>query len=122
MYTEQGGYVTALAWKFSGYKYLIYRCTPGSPNYYNMSNVPTDINKTWTITKTSTTLIIKCNDVEIVNFVFDSANQDYFPECVKYLSQSIQKIKLHSVDTATDYYRADPGNIFTFVSLQHKYP
>ena len=58
----------------------------------------------WTITKTETALIIKCNDVEVLNYLFaDSSNS----ECVPiWAGDVVEYIGFDNLDTASDFYRA----------------
>ena len=76
-----------------------------------MTNVPTQTDKTWKITKSSTTLTITCNDVEVVKLVYDDVDKTTFPNCASKLSQTAKIAFPLSVDTASDQYRQGPGNI-----------
>ena len=72
---EQDEFVTVILWRFMGAcsnKYCIRYCSP----------VPIATDKTWTITKSSTSLSIICNDVEVVNLMFDDADKNTYSYCV----------------------------------------
>ena len=65
--------------------------------------------RTWTITKTETSVVLACNGVEIVNYLFSESTRDV---CVSYWSRDATKMKFRSnsngIDTASDKYRAKP--------------
>ena len=92
----------------SSIQYRIYRCTnqrdlPVQP--------PVEVDKIWTINKTETALIITCNNVEVLNFLFaDGSGND----CVTKLGGDVvEKILFHDFyDTASDFYRAGKARIF----------
>ena len=80
-----------------------------------MSNVPDTVNKIWIFTKTSTSLTLTCNDVEVVSLVFDDVDKTTYPGCVTKMSQEAKKIKFLYHDKS-DKYRPAPGNIiFNFL-------
>ena len=115
--TEQGENIGQIHYRLKNKDYVIKPCTLDWPNMLPMSNVPTDREKTWKITKSSISITITCNDVEVVNLVFDSVEKKQFPECVNKLAQKVMKITFTIHDTATDLYLAPPkGNISYFFS------
>ena len=63
----------------------------------------------WTITYTDTLLILACNGVEIVNYMFSESSRD---DCASTWSRDAEKIKFRNdsagIDTASDKYRAKP--------------
>ena len=63
--------------------------------------------RTWTITKTETSVVLACNGVEIVNYLFSESTRDV---CVSYWSRDVVKMKFMSnnndIDTASNKYRA----------------
>nr|AFK75451.1 putative secretory peptide-41 [Pleurobrachia bachei] len=66
---------------------------------------PVEVDKIWKITKTETTLIVTCNDVEVLNYLFaDSSKSD----CVTTLGGDVvEKIQFPRYDTAitaSDFY------------------
>eukprot|EP00116_Pleurobrachia_bachei_P004296 sb/3464558/ len=84
---------------------------------------PEEVEKIWTITKTETALIITCNDVIVLNYLFaDSANGDCVPRwggdfadsgdsrCVPRWGESdVEEIRFKDVtDTASDFYKGAP--------------
>ena len=66
---------------------------------------PVEIDKIWMITKTETALIITCNGVEVLNYLFaDSLDTNCGPTWGK----DVEQILFSSPqDTASDFYR--PG-------------
>ena len=81
-----------------------------------MSKVPAAVDKTWTVTKSSTSLTITCNDVAVAHLVFDKVDKNKFPKCVTELSKKVTKIKF-AKSGHVDMIR-EPlvvGNKFTFM-------
>ena len=75
-------------------------------NYYKDFPVqpPVKVEKIWTIAKTETAIIIVCNNVEVLNFVFTDGVLD---ECVtKWSRDIVEHFKFNSNDKASDFYRA----------------
>ena len=68
-----------------------------------MTNVPTETDKTWSITKSSTSITVMYNGAEVVK-----VNTEKFPECAKVLSQKVKQIQFSYSDTATVMYRRAP--------------
>eukprot|EP00116_Pleurobrachia_bachei_P013957 sb/3474219/ len=67
---------------------------------------PVIAEKIWTITKTETTLIIRCNNVEVLNYLFADS---FDTQCVtKFGGDVVGKIRFWKTDTASDFYRAVP--------------
>eukprot|EP00116_Pleurobrachia_bachei_P003169 sb/3463431/ len=66
---------------------------------------PVEVDKIWTIKKTGTALIITCNDVEVLNYVFADGSDS---RCVPTLGGDVvEEIKFYDADTASDFYKAD---------------
>eukprot|EP00116_Pleurobrachia_bachei_P017200 sb/3477462/ len=93
--------------KFSfNYRYKIQNC-----NWYEADlprQPPIDpVEKIWTFTKTETALIISCNDLEVLNYVFKA---DYAASWCDgaWSGDKVDEISFHSDDTASDFYLA-PG-------------
>ena len=80
-----------------------------STDWVTFTNIPEEQVRTWTITKTDTSVILACNGVEIVNYLFSESTTD---DCVSYWSRDGVKMKFMSeiddIDTASDKYRAKP--------------
>ena len=69
------------------------------------ADLPTDNNKVWRITKSSDSgIIIHCNDIEVLNFLFASQCTDAIWE--KFYKKDVNKIMFYQ-DHA-DFYRAVP--------------
>eukprot|EP00116_Pleurobrachia_bachei_P006753 sb/3467015/ len=68
---------------------------------------PVEVDKIWTITKAKTALIITCNNVEVLNYLFAGSS---ISDCVtKFGGGDVGKIEFSSsYDTASDFYRAAP--------------
>nr|AFK75462.1 putative secretory peptide-52 [Pleurobrachia bachei] len=103
MYDKDSSYIGNVALTFSStMKYYIGSCTnswtdlPVQP--------PVEVEKIWMITKTETAIIITCNNVEVLNYLFaDSSNS----KCVtRWGGDVVEEIQFHSWDNATDFYRA----------------
>ena len=63
---------------------------------------PSEEDKVWTITKTSTALKIDCNDVEVLSLVYS----DYSEECVIAWRNEVDQIMFYpGSDTASDEYK-----------------
>ena len=76
---------------------------------------PVEADKIWTITKTETALIITCNNVEVLNYLFAGSSQS---TCVTTLSGDVvEQIKFTDTDTASDFYRPKPGILTKVVDI-----
>ena len=86
--------------------YVIGYCT----TWVTFTNIPEERVRTWTITETETSVILACNGVEIVNYLFSESTKD---TCVPYWSRNAEKMMFRSdsagIDTASDEYRAKPS-------------
>ena len=105
MYDKDGNYLsTASVTFYSTVRYRIGDCTntialPVQP--------PVEVEKIWKFTKTETTLIITCNDVEVLSYLFaDSSNSNCVP---KWGGDIVEGIKFSNVDAASDFYKAGKG-------------
>ena len=117
-----------LSWNEIGYiwikfavpmQYRVYHCTGGKVTF--KTTIPTVKNKIWTIIKTSSNLIIRCNEVEVVNIAFDEASDS----CREHWSRDVDKIAFWRSgsaddDTATDEYRAIPPCHVTCIGDEEK--
>eukprot|EP00116_Pleurobrachia_bachei_P009338 sb/3469600/ len=72
---------------------------------------PVEMDKIWTIVKAETALIITCNDVEVLNYLFaDSSNS----KCVEVVGGNVVNvISFIKHDTASNFYRAAKCPAFT---------
>ena len=83
-----------------------------SQQLVSSSDLPAQLSKIWTITKTAKTLKIACNDVEMMIFTFSESAKD---TCVPYFSRDVEKILFQKLDTASDEFRAsNPGTKIHF--------
>ena len=66
---------------------------------------PVEVDKIWTLAKTKTAIIITCNNVEVLNYLFEDSSEN---NCVTRLGGDVvEEIEFHgSQDTASDFYRA----------------
>ena len=64
--------------------------------------------KVWTITETETSVVLTCNGVEIVNYLFSGSDDD---GCVPRWGKDATKIIFKDTDTASDKYRTKPTGI-----------
>ena len=67
---------------------------------------PAEQDKIWTISKTSTTLKIVCNGVEVLTYTFSESTQGTCP--IKW-SQDVTGIMFGKAGQAADGYRQQPG-------------
>nr|AFK75461.1 putative secretory peptide-51 [Pleurobrachia bachei] len=113
MYDKDGSKIGFVIVKFS------------SPMQYNIGycsdwtdlpvQPPVEVEKIWTITKTETVLIIACNNVEVLNYLFaDSSNN----KCVLQWDGDVVEIMFRD-DTASDFYRA--GNVTYRIAVLQQY-
>ena len=103
IYDKDSARISDVAVKFSSpMQYVISYCIswtdlPVQP--------PVEVEKTWTITKTDTTIIITCNNVEVLYYMFQDSSRN---ECVPtWGGDVVEQIKFDSnYDKASDFYRA----------------
>eukprot|EP00116_Pleurobrachia_bachei_P011889 sb/3472151/ len=109
-YEKDGSFIASVVVKFSSpYQYRIDECNfntdlPVQPSEH--------VEKIWTFAKTETALIISCNDVGVLNYLFaDSPYND----CVnRWGGDIVGMIWFDSdTDTASDFYRAVHCPAFT---------
>eukprot|EP00116_Pleurobrachia_bachei_P005712 sb/3465974/ len=89
-------------WFSSQIQYKIGHCRT---DYTDLPVEPSmEVDKIWTITKTKAALIISCNGVEVLNYLFaDSSESD----CVTRWGGDVEEIMITGLDKASDFYRAD---------------
>ena len=109
--TEDGTKITDIRMWLGTNKYTVGSCLPAWPDHVRMSNVPNEVDRLWKITKSSTSLIITCNDVEVVKLVYDAVDKTTYPDCKTKMEQKVMKIWFSKWDSATDLYLPCPGNI-----------
>ena len=108
MYNNVGSFIGYLDVKFSPkMQYFLRYCTGG---YKDLPvQPPVEVDKSWKITKAKNSLIITCNDVEVLNYQFaDSSDSD----CGKKWGGDVVEEILFvggqgtGSDTASDFYKA----------------
>ena len=69
---------------------------------------PVEVEKIWTIIKTETAIIITCNNVEVVSYLFADSSES---NCAtKWDGDIVEKIRFSGLyDTSSDFYRAGKG-------------
>ena len=68
---------------------------------------PVEVDKIWTIIKTETAIIVTCNGVEVLNYLFaDSSYSDCVP---KWGGDVVERIIFQIHDSASNFYRAGRG-------------
>ena len=89
-------------------------------NYFaTFTNMPAEETRVWTITKTSTSLALVCNGVEIFNYLFSESNRG---NCMEHWSADMGLLKFWSdsqPDTASDKYRSKPTGNPTLAAFCH---
>eukprot|EP00116_Pleurobrachia_bachei_P002407 sb/3462669/ len=114
MYDKDSSFISFVKLYFSSpMQYYIYYCT-GTGGYSSYRDLPVqppvEADKIWMITKTETTLIITCNNVEVLNYLFANSSDS---RCVLGLGGDVvEEIRFYDneyndPDTASDFYRAD---------------
>ena len=109
MFDKDRNWLANVGMKFSSpMQYWINYC-------YSLGNLPVqppvEVDKIWTITKTDTNIIITCNNVEVLNYLF--VDTITFTNCVSRVGgdvvEEIQFRDEGSKDKAFDFYRAGKG-------------
>ena len=112
---ESTSYFSYVAVKFTSImQYRIGYCTGNtSPDLPVQPPVETD--KIWTFTKSETALIITCNNVEVLNYLFSDSSDS---QCIPKLGGNVEQIEFkHDTssptesDSASDFYRV-AGMVF----------
>ena len=103
IYGKDNSYINAMGVQFSSpMKYLISYCStwtdlPVQP--------PEEAEKVWAITKTATAVIVTCNGVEVLNFLFADSSKD---SCVTRVGGGdVEQIEFHRIDKASDFYTCE---------------
>ena len=115
LFSKDGTLVTTVTLKFSysSMRYYINYCSSYSGYADLPVQPPVEVNKIWTITKTETALIITCNEVEVLNYLFaDSSDRN----CVPGWGGDVKYIDFYKDDRASDFYRAGWGLLYRFNS------
>ena len=105
---ESTSYFSYVAVKFTSImQYRIGYCT-GNTSPDLPVQPPVEADKIWTFTKSETALIITCNNVEVLNYLFtDGSYNSCFP---KWGVDVVEQILFHSTtDTASDFYNGVRG-------------
>nr|AFK75437.1 putative secretory peptide-27 [Pleurobrachia bachei] len=86
-------------------QYEIYKCV--FPFRSLPVQPPSEVIKIWTITKTDTALIITCNGVEVLNYLFTDSTDSLCGPLAQ--PDSVEEIHFSGDhDQASDFYRAEP--------------
>ena len=104
MYDRDGNVIAGLAMIFSSpMQYVIGYC---AADYTTLPvQPPAEVDKIWTITKTETAIIITCNGVEVLNFLFEDSSKD---NCVTRVGGGdVEQIEFHRIDKASDFYTCE---------------
>ena len=111
MYKKDSSYIGSVQVKFSStVQYYIGSCSTDLTDL--PVQPPVEVDKIWTITKTETAIIITCNNVEVLNFLFANGSDSCVP---RWGGDVVEKIKFSSSwDTASDFYRAGEGLNLTY--------
>ena len=112
-YTAAGDIVGSVKlWFDSPTKYAISFCTPDYSPF--LSSLPSDVNKTWKITKfpgPSPRITVHCNEVEVVDIIM-SDETCTLSSWSEQWSKEVEQIQFNpSFDTASDYYIPAPGKL-----------
>ena len=108
--TDKGEYFAYIYVKFSDV--LTYRIQPCVTDLTSFPTTPpSEQDKTWTITKSSTSIKIECNGMEVAKVVYS----DYPEDCATAWSNDVSKIMFYpdgyDSDTASDEYRQLPEGL-----------
>ena len=89
--------------------YFIYQCMPRGS--YELTGVPAEAEKVWTITRTLTHFTVHCNSVLVLNFNFHSDVLAGFNKCADIWSRGSNVV---SFDYSSEMY--EPGYIYIRIS------
>ena len=112
LYTEERKYVyfITIRWMFDEtYTYWIKDCE--KKEY--MQPVSSEADNLWKITKSSSSITISCNGIDVYIVVYQDINKILYPNCAATLSEMIiTMISFDIADNATDLYLSlpDQGN------------
>ena len=96
-------------------RFNIYSCG----TYAFPSNLPIEINKIWTISRTKEALTILCNGVEVLNLVYIEIDM----ACFRIWSKDSTKITFMILDDASDYVQSlSHGKFCLALSVSSKVP
>ena len=74
---------------------------------------PVEVDKIWTITKTETAIIITCNNVEVLNYLFANGSDSRCNQT--WGGDVVEEIRFSGdFDTASDFYKAGEGLNLTY--------
>ena len=101
IYDNESSYIGFVEVFFSStVQYWILHCTTKTELPVQSS---IKVDNSWTITKTETAIIISCNGVEVLNYLFADSSESY---CVtKWGGDVVEKIQFSSHGTASDFYK-----------------
>ncbi|KAL5264140.1 hypothetical protein ACHWQZ_G005275 [Mnemiopsis leidyi] len=77
------------------YKFQLTGCTTTDAIFSeSLHDVPNDLDKIWTLVKTSEELIILCNEVQVMRMVYRERVDKHYSECYSKWSQVVSHISL----------------------------
>ena len=91
--------------------YVIYQCMANTKGIYELTGVPAEAEKVWTITRTLTHFTVHCNSVLVLNFNFHSDVLAGFNKCADIWSRGSNVV---SFDYSSEMY--EPGYIYIRIS------
>ena len=98
-----GGWIT-MWWWFTDWKFEIINCTHfGNPLTFPVTP-PTGVRKTWEVTLTPEDVVIKCNAVEVLHFVFDIRHDS---SCTLVKGHKAIQVLFSGDDTATRMFTSE---------------
>ena len=85
--------------------------------------LPSDQNKLWKISKDKETVIVTCNEVEVINFTPSDITCDRWPHWRYYWERVTDKVKFTKwLDTASDSYRIQlPSSSWALIPRKRKF-
>ena len=96
-------WITTVRWRFRDWGYTLLRCTPEDFSL-KLIAVPSAVKKTWEITATTEKLVIKCNEVEVLDFIYNNAYSD---KCsAKVEGREVRTIMFIGEDSATKKFES----------------
>ena len=81
-------------------------------NRNEFSNLPTDINKEWMIDKKIDRLIVKCNGIKVLEFMYATARDT---DCKEAYGRADTQLYFGTSDSASDFY--DVGEPYSGTSF-----
>ena len=101
LFDDKNSTITNIVWRFKNWACNIGYCTLWGSSL-KLRNVPHDNIKTWVVTATTMFINIRCNNVEVLNFMYHNADVGFCDTEVK--GRIVTGVSFHHFDTATKQF------------------